>query len=492
MEQRQSKSLYVLKSCQDELKDLEAKKKSETKSLYVVRTDDEIVNKYSDIIYDFIDTPGVFVLISRDKNFYQTFKVAMSQALRIEQEFVQVVSSISRATELLQFFSEKDIKTFVFMEHSLDSEVTVSFLRYIRAAHTKMKVAILSRELSRDRLFQFYEDGADSFLKKPVSVNSVITKIAFMLKPQTEADSLVEEGREHNKSNRFKEALEVARKVLAKWPKNAAAMVVYGDAQKGLAHRDEALSAYTKAEMNSENYLEPLQKIVKLHSEDANSHDELKYLKKLDTLSPLNCNRKLKIAELHFEEGDPKSAEAYFDNAITSAQEEALAVVGEMSLDIAEMVAKHDPKLAVKYYRKSLDLVKSSKSQMAMNIYNRLGISLRKQGLWEEAVEAYSEAARFSPKDENIQYNLGLAYSEGEKDDESARRMTQALLLNPEMYKGRPELAYQFCSVFTKANQLREAKQCLIHLREISPGYKDSEDLIKTVVSNGRKTGATS
>ena len=33
MEQRQSKSLYVLKSCQDELKDLEAKKKSETKNL---------------------------------------------------------------------------------------------------------------------------------------------------------------------------------------------------------------------------------------------------------------------------------------------------------------------------------------------------------------------------------------------------------------------------------------------------------------------------
>lgn len=480
-DRRKTKSLYILKSCEAELEALKAKKKSETKEFYVVRTDDEIVNKYSDVIYDFVDTPGVFVVISQDKAFVQAFRGTISHALGIEPVFVQATADLSRASHLIEYFIEKDIKPFVFMEHSMHSELTLAFLRFINTAYDTIKVCIVSRELSRERLFQFFEDGADSFLKKPSSVNAIVTKLAFMLKPQTEADALIEEGREHLKDNRFAEALNTATQVLNKWPKNPAAMVLYGDAKKGMAQRREALNAYEKAERNSKHYLEPLQRMANIHTEEGEMHEALKCLKKLDRISPLNCSRKIQIAEIHYDEGDRMSAEQYFDKAIDSAKEEALAVVGEMSLDIAESVAKRDPKLATKYYRKSLDFVKSSKNQMAMNIYNRLGISLRKQGLWQEAVEAYVEAAQHAPKDENIQYNLGLAYAEGEKFVEGAGRMSMALSINPTMYHDRPELAYQFGMVFAKAKKVNEAKSCLEHLNSIAPGYKDSGDLMKMV-----------
>ena len=221
--------------------------------------------------------------------------------------------------------------------------------------------------MSRERLFQFYEDGADSFLKKPASINSVIVKIAFQLKPQCEADALVKEGREHIVCNRFEEALEIAESVLNRWSCNAAAMVILGDAKKGLAMREEALKAYKKAELNSTDYLEPLQKIVEFHDEDGDKDAALKYLGKLDRMSPLNCNRKIQIAERHFEQGNAVEAEKYFDNAIEAAKEEALGVIGEMSLDIAESASRFDPKLAAKYYRRSLEMVKSSKSALTMS-----------------------------------------------------------------------------------------------------------------------------
>lgn len=488
---RNNKSLYVIKSCQDELKDLESKKKTETKNLYVVRTNDEVANKYCDIIYDFVDTPGVLMLITRDKAFSQSFKHAIVHELGIENEYVQVVSDLSRATELVQYFHEKDVLPCIFMEHSIDSELTLSFLRFLRASFKKIKVAVLARELSKDRLFQFFEDGADSFLKKPASVNAIIKKIAFMLKPQCEVDALLEQGRDHIINRRFEEGLEVAERILAKWPKNAAAMVVYGDAKKGLRKRQEALSAYEKAEKNSRNYLEPLQRIVLMHAEDDNKCAALKYLTKLDRISPLNCNRKLKIAELHFDQGNSCTAEEYFDSAISSAKAEALAVVGEMSIDIAEMAAKHDPKMATKYYRQSLDFIKSSKSGLAMNIYNRLGISLRKQGLWEEAIEAYMEAAKHSPKDENIQYNIALAFAEGEQFGESAARMEMALRINPEMYKGKPDLAFKMGEVFAKASRGREAAECLKHVQEVSPGHPGCAALLKEVGKNGRETNVS-
>lgn len=328
MKHRKSKSLFVVKSLNQELKDLDAHKKSETKKLYVVRTDDEIANKYGPIVYDFVDTPGVFVLITQDRNFARTFRSAIVHDLNIEPEYVHAVSDLTRAAQIVQFFNEKKVLPCIFMEHSIGGEMTLSFLRFIRASFKDIRIAILSRELDKDRLFQFFEDGADSFLKKPACVNSILTKIAFMIRPQSEAEALVQEGREHIDANRYEEALKVADDILAKWPKNAAAMVIYGDAKKGLAHRQEALSAYVKAERNSKNYLEPLQKIVRIHAEDDNKGEALKYLLKLDRISPLNCNRKLKIAELKFDMGDAKAAEEFFDGAINSAKAEALSVVG--------------------------------------------------------------------------------------------------------------------------------------------------------------------
>lgn len=491
---RKSKSLYVVKTAGEEFKDLKEKKKSETKNLYVVRTNDEVVNKYADIIYDFVDTPGVFILVTRDKNFYQSFKTAIAYELGIELDFIKAVSDLNRAADLIPFFAEKGVEPFIFMEHAIDSELTLSFLRYVRTVSKDIKVTILCRELNKERLFQFYEDGADSFLKKPASANAIVEKIAFLLRPQCEADALVQQARDHVAERRFQEAMDIAEAVLRRWPKNAAAMVVLGDAKKGLKKRQEALNSYIMAERNSKGYLEPLQKIVVMHAEDDNKEGALKYLMKLDRLSPLNCNRKIKIAELHYEQGNPQEAEKYFDKAIMSASEEALAVVGEMTLDIAEMVAKHDPEMAAKYYRRSLKFVKSAKSQLAMTIYNRLGISLRKQGLWSEAVEAYAEASKYAPRDENILYNMGVAYTEGGRHSESAQKKLEALSINPDIYVDRPDLAYNIGYSFVKTRMVREACMCLEHLREIAPGYKDSEQLLKEVSGNGsgRKAEAPS
>lgn len=483
------KSVYLVRSDEAELKELEAKKKSETKSVYVVKTNEEVVNRYKGVVGEFVESPGVFLLVTRDKTFFQTCRSALV-AMGLKGDALHMVPRLAGVPAYVQTMKRDGFTPFVFMEYAIDSELALSTLRFTKAENKDVKVVVLSRELSRERLFQFYEDGADSFLKKPASINSVITKIAFQLKPQCEVDALVEEGREHVRCNRFEEALALAESILSKWPCNAAAMVILGDAKKGLAMREEALKAYESAERNSSDYLEPLQKIVELHDEEGDKEAALKYLGKLDRMSPLNCNRKIQIAERHFEQGNAMEAEKYFDRAIESAKEEALSVVGEMSMDIAEAAARFDPKLATKYYRRSLEMVKSSKSALTMSVYNRLGISLRKQGLWSEAIEAYAEAAKYSPDDENIQYNIALAYQEGQQYEDAARHMQQAVAINPDMYKDRPELTYNIGAAFARGGKSREAVECLNYLQEIAPGFKDSQKLLKEVTVAGRKSYA--
>ena len=484
--QVKQKDVYVVRSGEAELKELEAKKKSETKGVYVVKTNEEVVNRYKDVIKEFVETPGVFILVTRDKTFFQTFRNAMV-ALGLRGGIFHMVQKLAQVPYFVQTMKHDGLTPFLFMEYTIDSELSLSTMRYVRAENKDMKIVVLSRELSRERLFQFYEEGADSFLKKPASVNAIIIKIAFQLKPQCERDLLVEEGREHIRCNRFEEAQELAESILDRWPNNAAAMVILGDAKKGLALREEALKAYKKAERNSSDYLEPLQKIVELHDEDGDKAEALKYLGKLDRMSPLNCNRKIQIAERHFEQGNAAQAEKYFDDAISSAQEEAMSVVGEMSLDIAEVASRFDPKLGAKYYRQSLEMVKNSKSALTMAVYNRLGISLRKQGLWSEAIEAYGEAAKYSPNDENIQYNIALAYGEGQKYEDAASHMLTAITINPDMYKDRPELAYNIGAALARGSKPREAVECLSYLQTISPGFKDSKKLLNEVTVAGKK-----
>ncbi|EGB16541.1 Tetratricopeptide TPR_1 repeat-containing protein [Pseudodesulfovibrio mercurii] len=477
------KSLYLVRTEQAELQELEARRRSETKNLYVVKTDEEVANKYRDVIVDFADDNGVFLVVSHDKTFIQTFRSAVCQAVGVPAGSLHAVQDLTAASILLKGLSADGASPFLFLEYSLDSELTISYLRHVKPMYPDMRVAVISREINRERLFQFYEDGADSFLKKPASINSVIKKIAFMLKPRCEADALVCEGREHVRANRFEEAQDVAEHILERWPRHAAAMVLLGDAKKGLARREEAMLAYRLAEDVSSDYLEPLQKIAAMHCEDDNRDEALKYLCKLDHMSPLNCSRKIRIAEMHFERGDSKGAEEYFDKAIDAAKEEALGAVGEMSLDIAEMASRFDPGMAAKYYRRSLELVKNSKSALTMSVYNRLGISLRKQGLWNEAIEAYGEAARYAPEDENIQYNISLAYGEGQQYRQAAEHMRNALVINPDMYRDNPALAYTVGSTLARGDMPREAIEILTYLLEIAPGYQDAEKLLREVTA---------
>ncbi len=49
---RSTKDLYVVKSEADKLRKLEPKKQKETRGVYVLRTNEEVINKFADIIYD--------------------------------------------------------------------------------------------------------------------------------------------------------------------------------------------------------------------------------------------------------------------------------------------------------------------------------------------------------------------------------------------------------------------------------------------------------
>jgi Flp pilus assembly protein TadD len=66
------------------------------------------------------------------------------------------------------------------------------------------------------------------------------------------------------------------------------------------------------------------------------------------------------------------------------------------------------------------------------NVYNSLGIIYRRQGRFQEAVNAYQKAMLVHPEDENIYFNFARANLELNNVREAAEALNQAIKLNPD------------------------------------------------------------
>ena len=66
------------------------------------------------------------------------------------------------------------------------------------------------------------------------------------------------------------------------------------------------------------------------------------------------------------------------------------------------------------------------------HIFNSYGMTLRKGGFYDKAVESYTKALRMDPGDENLFYNIGRAYFDKEALDKAILFLTKCLKLKPD------------------------------------------------------------
>ena len=66
------------------------------------------------------------------------------------------------------------------------------------------------------------------------------------------------------------------------------------------------------------------------------------------------------------------------------------------------------------------------------HLFNEFGISLRKGGMFAEALSYYGRAVELCPDDENLHYNMGRAFFELGDTKTAMQRLSHCLLLNPE------------------------------------------------------------
>ncbi|MBF0482306.1 MAG: tetratricopeptide repeat protein [Desulfovibrionaceae bacterium] len=423
---------------------------------------------------------GVFLTLSDDPTFAKNLRATLIRHLSLKEDSIRSASSPELLQKEIKLAARQGKRALLFIEREFAGRPTTALTTFIKADNPDFLVIVLTSEIGRDKLVLLHEAGISNFITKPVSPDTLIEKIATTVKPPSAIGQLMDEGRAHLDLKNPEAALAVARKILDEIkPGSPAAFILMGDAYKALGKRLDALTAYNNAAASNKLYLDPLKRIADLHREDGDLVQETKYLEKLDRLSPLNIERKVAIGGNYVDMGDRDRAQEYFTVAVKTATREAMTEVGKITRAIAERCLKNAPELSERYLRDTLEARKGSLDASDIETFNRLGLTLRKQGKWREAIEEYHKALTVSPRDENLFYNLAMAHAEGKNFQEAEKNLLEAIRISPDFHGDSEIICFNIAMIFHRASRTSLAVTYLKKALQINPEFENARKMLQ-------------
>lgn len=429
---------------------------------------------YQDTVINYMKKDGGHVIVLTDDQAFST-QLRLTLAKDLGLTAPGLFTALTDPRQLLRELREllpNHPSPILFLERIMGGQDLSFLVGQIKQAYSGLKIIILTNDVQRDRLMLLHEVGADNFIAKPVSINTLIEKMAFTIKPQSKLGQAIDFAKGLLTRKQFAQALSASQKILEIKPGSAAAYLVMGDAYRGLKEYEQARVAYEAAAAAADLYLAPLQRLAEMYGEMDDKENQLRYLQKLDNISPLNVNRKVSLGEVHLALGHVDQAEDFFDKALTQMNREAVEGLSALSSRIADVYAERDPQKAEKFLRNSLEVKGKYLSKSDIVVFNQLGISLRRQGRWQDSIIEYKRAIKIAPDDANLYYNMGMAFAEGQDFIQAKANLLKALDLDAELYKASAPIAFNYGAVFLQSRDKQRAAQFFQTTLDLDPSHK--------------------
>lgn len=136
---------------------------------------------------------------------------------------------------------------------------------------------------------------------------------------------------------------------------------------------------------------------------------------------------KVRKGEEHLEKKEFNSATFEFGQALKADDKRLDAHLGKgqahLALGEVDKAKEHFEKMA------AIDGLYGEDNKHTLN---ELGITLRRSGMFEEAIRNYQKASLMDPADEALHFNMGRAYKEWGKTAEAREAVQKALAIKPD------------------------------------------------------------
>lgn len=445
----------------------------------------QVQGKHQAVVREFFTSQnGHIICVTDDQTFLALLRNTVKGLALNKQGLLDVCPDPSKLLKAITDDLNAKRTPALFIERTMSGTGDTNFMiRQFRDSFPQLRIFAMSSNADKGRLMLLHESGVDNILIKPISSADLMEKMAATLKPPSPIRQLLNKARSFIVQNIGLDALKITKKVLEVKPDNAEGYVIMGDALRQSGEQDKAQAAYERASKQSENYMEPLQKLADLAREKNDPDMQYEYLKRLDELSPLNSARKMEMAELQMARGNTDAAKELFDATMNRSMKDAMAQVAAVAEKIAMSLQESDPASAEKYLRKCLDLKGDDLSIDDLATFNQLGISLRRQGKPFEAIKEYQRALKIAPNSAELYYNMAMAYFEHKDKETAIRSMLKAFSINPALPNTSASIAYNMGRIFAGGITKDKAKGCLKIALEMNPEMTQAKELLNQLLA---------
>jgi len=153
-------------------------------------------------------------------------------------------------------------------------------------------------------------------------------------------------------------------------------------------------------------------------------------------------------------------------------------------MQVGKKLKELDPDRSLKYMSKAMEIKKGNFSKEDLWMFNEIGLNLRKQGKWEEAISHYSNALEVSRDDGGILYNIAMAYLQGKKYYKAIQNVEKAIENNPDLLGVDANIPYNIALIYYNAGKFPEAQQYAKIAQVNDPGHVHSTSLLKKIQSS--------
>lgn len=437
------------------------------------------------IVTDFIGHDfGHFVVVSDDRIFINVLRRTLVTELGLPSNCMTIVTLDDQALKTIKEMSVRKKNLIVFIQTLLNNKRMDDIIKQVCWKIHNCKIIIIATESELHNLALLREQKvADNWIIKPVVINQLVCKVASVIRPHGTLEKLIAGAEEFIQQGAFNHVLTICRKIFETHPNSAVTYMLMGDAYRGLDKQEEMVAAYEHACYVGELFMEPLHKLVSYFHGKNDRQNELVFLEKLDAVSPLNTERKMEIARLHLELGHNDDAKDTFESIMRHTTKNVMNALSETATKIGTIYAANNDPEAEKYFRRAIDVHGNHLDKSHMHLFNNLGILLRKNKKWKEAVEEYKKAIAIDKDNYVLSYNIALAYDDGDDHNNAYSCINEALRINPALYKNDSVVSMNIGMILAKADEIKEAQRYLQHALSLNPENRQARQLLSTLAA---------
>lgn len=270
-----------------------------------------------------------------------------------------------------------------------------------------------------------------AFIPKPFQVRQVIDAVDAVLRARespSEFDLLLRRGLGLLEQGVFDKALLVYNWLRQVAPGSLAALFGAGEAMSGQGRHDDARAVFEEVVARSPLFLKGYLRLVDLAEGRDDREEVFRLLQEVATLSPTVPDPHVRMARQHHRAGELAAAERSLRHALAldPARWEASLILTDVLLSqdrLPEAAALVDE--ARQHHPGQIDL------------FNNLGIALRRRGRLREAEQTYAAALAVRPDHPVLLYNAGVVQFLMGADTEARRLLDEALARQPDLASAR-------------------------------------------------------